>query len=311
MNTTAVSRILIGPLYAICIPACGDDIGRAQAPGPPVDAGPDGRTVDASDPTAETDAGYDGGGACGDGEETLELVAAEESGIPVALYVPAEVDTRPALLHLDSASWATFVLLEGELRWVEGAATLRLGCEERLVPGMGGLGTMLDVAGLPVMGVAGADLLAATPTHLDVQARKLTRRPPIRPALDGGVAVTHELVAGVFLVEAEFDDVPVNLILDTGSVHSLWLGVDPEPGDVEIVTEDSLGDPLHVWLGSVALQLGTDTRTVPVLRAPTFRVLEEFAAWLGREVQGLVGLSSIASLFVDPASGTLEIGREW
>ena len=110
---------------------------------------------------------------------------------------------------------------------------------------------------------------------------------------------------GQLLVTARFDDVEVTVVVDTGAAHTLWLGVEPEPGDIEVTTEDALGDPLTVWLGTASLGLGNVNILVPMLRAPSSPVLEQTPRRLGREMGGLIGLSALEWLYIDDGADTV------
>ena len=158
-----------------------------------------------------------------------------------------------------------------------------------------------------MLGSAGVDLLRGGPSLLDVRGKAWTRRPDAADltAVDGAVSPPHVWDRGVIVVTAGLDGKPVRLVLDTGAGHSVWIGQQPRPGDVEVVTQDYLGRDLHLFQGTASLELGGVTRSLPVLRAPSFPGVEEDFAQ--RDIQGLLGLSAFDALFVDEPSGTLAI----
>jgi hypothetical protein len=275
----------------------------------PTDAGSvDAGSVDAGHIDART-ATTDAQAAC-PSPEPIDLHRIDWAGHPSSIYVPTVHEGREGLLHFDTAAWATMVLLSGDGGWVADAGQARLGCRERSVAGYAGtVASLPDVDGLPVLGSAGADLLIEIPALLDVAARGWVRAPDADAlaAIADAVSPPHEQVQGVFLVRASFDGRPVRLLLDTGAGHSLWLGEPGRPGDIEHVTTDYFGNELRVHEGTVVLELGGEARTLPILRAPDFPLLDQLVEQLGGDIQGLLGLSAIAALHVDAEHDVLRV----
>jgi hypothetical protein len=248
------------------------------------------------------------GTACA--EDTLRLRATRWQGAPTALYVPARLDGEKVLFHLDSASAYTVLFAQGaELAWIEHAGDVTIGCLNLPLPGYAGLGRLPPVDGLPVVGMAGTDLLLRGPTAIDIAGATLTRHAQAPADWSEHASIPYELVHGEMLVDATFDGRPVRLVVDTGAAHAVWLGEPPQPGDVEVVTEDALGDPLSVWQGSATIGLTGSTWTAPMLRAERFAVLEAVEAQIGEPLDGLLGLSSFPGgrLMIDPVGRRLYI----
>ncbi|MBT9554916.1 MAG: hypothetical protein IV100_02755 [Myxococcales bacterium] len=239
--------------------------------------------------------------------DSLPLLAETYDGLTTALYAIGRVGATEGAFHLDSASYTSLLFLPVGTGWQDHAADVDFGCRDMPVPGWDGLGTLPNVQGFPVIGMAGIDLFRVAPTRLDVDDATITWEPTDFESRPGAVDLAHEWVQGQLLVEARFDGVDVTVVVDTGAAHSLWLGVEPEAGDVEVTTEDALGDPLTVWLGSATLGLGDESATVPIFRAPSFPVLEQTEARLGRKLGGLIGLSAMRRLYVDAAAGVVAV----
>jgi hypothetical protein len=222
---------MLAPLMSALVAACSP---------PPADRPP----ADPLDPpetaSSETEP------SCDPGEIALY---GDPPSSPLALYVPVVRDGAPAYLHLDSAGAYTLLLTDAP-GWVDDAGVVTLACDEVHLPGYGSLGALDPVGGVDVIGYLGADRLLDRVTLLDVAGRRLRWDPPDGGPVDGGVDVPFDEVQGVMMVDATFDGVPVRLLVDTGSGDSLWLGVDPEPGDQPVTTVEALGDPLTVYLGT-------------------------------------------------------------
>lgn len=238
----------------------------------------------------------------------LDLLATRWQGAPTALYVPATWDDAAVALHLDSASAYTVLFVEGEpAGWVDDAGTVTVGCDTLTLPGYRGLGQLPDVRGRAVVGMAGADWLLRSPVDLDIRGAELRRFATAPATWETAPWVTYDLVGGEMLVDATFDGRPVRLVVDTGAAHAVWLGEAPEPGDVEVTTEDALGDPLTVWQGSAEIGLAGEAWEATMLRAERFPVLEAVSAQLGVPLDGLLGLSAFPGgrIYLDPASQRL------
>ncbi len=245
-------------------------------------------------------------GACSD-EDEIALTRSPSTGHPSALYVPVEVAGSWGLLHLDSASARTVLFAPEASGWIEEYRWASLGCHERILPGVSGLGSMPDVDGQPVLGMAGADLLLEEPVLLDV-ARGILLRSPRDPSVAAGTLdVPHTIALGLYVVEATFDGAPVRLILDTGAGHTLWLSDRARPGEVDVVTQDALGQPLVLRQSTVTLGLGGASKQVPLVRTAKFGIVEELSKKMGIQLDGLVGLSALRMVWADSASGVLRV----
>jgi hypothetical protein len=238
-------------------------------------------------------------------EETIMLTSQQYDGETIALYAPVEVEATPGLFHVDTASLVTFLLAPDAGLWVEDYAKGSLGCRERSFPGRGGLGSLPDVDGLPVLGVAGADLFLQEPVLLDVEGARFIRNPSDLALVAEGTDLPYEVVGGVYVVDAMFDGEPVRLILDTGAGHSVWVNETPRPGEVELTTVDSLGNPLTVYQSTVELAVGGEVLEVTLLRAPVFDVVAALSEAMGVHIDGLIGLSALNALYSDEANGVL------
>jgi len=253
------------------------------------------------------ESGVRGDAAC-PARERLPIVVLEHDGRPHSTYVETRHAGQRGFLHVDTASARTLLVADGDQGYVPNAVVWPIGCRSWTSDAyFGPHGRLPDVEGRPVLGSAGADLFRGAPSIFDVRGRTWTRSPTAedRTVLAGAVRPKHAWVEGTMVVEAAFGGVPVRLKLDTGAGHSLWLGQAPRPGDVEIVTQDYLGRELRVFASTIDVTVGSVTRTLPILRAPSFPGVEEDFARLG--IHGLLGLSAIDALFVDEASGDLAI----
>lgn len=240
----------------------------------------------------------------------LPLRVERYDGWPTSMYVEVTSAGQRGVLHVDTASPYTVLVSEDDEGFVFDAATIEIGCQQRRVATYRGpFGALPDVDGLPVLGSAGVDLFTEAPTLLNVVDGVLITNPndDEQAAVRDAVEVQHEWAQDVVALRASFDGVQQRLILDTGSGHSVWLGEDRRDGDIEHVTEDYLGRPLTVYEGTVELGLGGQTFTLPILRAPTFPILEDWRERLGGDLGGLLGLSAIDALLIDKQAGTLRI----
>jgi hypothetical protein len=262
-------------------------------------------------PEAEAGSGapvVDAGALCSGGREPMPLMVVEYDGVPSSSYIPTQHQGRDGVLHFDTAVFKTLLTSDGDAGFVTDVARIPIGCSSWSADGyFGPNGKLPDVNGLPVIGSAGVDLLGAQPSLFDLRGRRWIRYPNTddRASMKGAAVPRHEWNEGVVVIIAGFDGTPVRLVIDTGAGDSLWLGQAPRPGDLEIVTQDYLGRELRVYQSTVELEVGGIKRTLPILRAPSFPgVAEDFAR---RNIQGLLGLSSIEALFVDKSKGVLEI----
>jgi hypothetical protein len=276
--------------------------GRGDAPsdGVPSDGVPSDR--------ASTDAAI-GDGACGS-RESLPLHRIDWAGSPTSIYVEATYEGRDGVLHVDTASASTLVLGAGDAGWVTDAGTVTMGCRAYSVAGFfGKFQALPDVDGLPVLGSAGADRFLEVPALLDVTGRRWIRGPTAEDLgpVAAGVDPPFEIVQGTLLVRASFDGRPVRVLVDTGAGHLLWLGEPGKLGDLETMFYDYLGNQVRAYEGHVMLDLGGETRRLPVLRVPSFPGLEALRDSLGGDLHGLLGLSAIDAMQVDAERGVLRI----
>lgn len=149
--------------------------------------------------------------------------------------------------------------------------------------------------GLVNVGSIGVDFTLAGPTKLDFDASRFVRHSAGAPFDDASAwpAADLEISHGVLIAHVVLDGSPVRLIVDTGSPDILWVGQLPQPGDVEVDTEDAQGNLLKLYQGTVDAGLGGSTRNVPVLRAPSFPYFEMTVKALGGNIAGLLGLSAL------------------
>jgi hypothetical protein len=215
---------------------------------------------------------------------------------------------------IDTGSSLTFLDLGPDgPNFVEDAAVVTIVCETLTIPGRGGLAEKPDAFGLPVVGYLGADFFLASTGLLDVPGRRVVRPAPEVWVAEAGSwsVLPFDDVQGHMLAPVELDGTPVRLMIDTGAFHTLWLGQQGQPGDVEIETSDAEGTPLFFYLGEADLTMaGRDVRTVPVLRAPSFPYFEQTVAALGGNLHGLLGLTSFEgrALLIDGRASEIRIG---
>ncbi len=230
--------------------------------------------------------------------QTIPLIA-----MPGRLHVA--VDDGAAVLLVDTGSSTTFLQEPlGSPDPVPNAGTIALGCRMLAVDGRPEAADT-PVNGVPSIGTLGTDVLRGGPSELDLAGAELVLHPdgvPF-PEAAGWPTVPFDLADGLVLPHVALDGTPVRLMLDTGSGDTLWLGQQPEPGDVEIDTTDAEGNVVKLYQGTVELTIGAWQGTVPVLRAPSFPYLEQTVATLGGNIAGLLGLSSLGKAVVIDIDG--------
>jgi len=275
-------------LVVLSLFACGDDsvapLGGSAAGGS--SAGGEGPTA-GSPPVA----GGSGGEAPSCVENEVPLLIDDQR-----LYVPVEVDGRAGLFFIDTGSGLTFLNLGPDERGFEkDAAMLTIGCETLSIPARGGLESLGEAFGQPVLGFLGADYLIESTSLLDMPGERVVRPAPeeVVDEAGGWSVLPYDDVEGMIIAPVLLDRTPVRLMLDTGAFHTLWLGQQGQPGDAEIEVSDAKGNPLFFFLGEVELEMAArDVVTVPVLRAPSFPYFEQTVASLGGNIHGLLGLTS-------------------
>jgi hypothetical protein len=257
-----------------------------------------------SDPAVAPDA------ACTTGP--LALIETRDTGVVERLHVQIVSQGAPAALLVDTGSPTTFLQEPlGSPDPTPNAGAITLGCAALELDGRPEAADM-PVDGLPSIGTFGVDRLLAGPSELDIVGAQLITHAPGQPFTDASAwpAAPFDVVSGLVLAHVTLDGNPVRLMLDTGSQDVLWLGEQPQPGDVEVDTTDALGNPVALYSGTVDLAIGTWHGTVPVLRAPSFPYFEMTVTALGGNVGGLLGLSAIPTqAIVDGESAMLRVNR--
>ena len=292
-------------LLATLLLACGDD-GAGAAGGPTTG----GSNTGGESPTAGAPPL---GGTGGEGPTCVE------NEVPLLiddqrLYVPVEVDGRPGLFFIDTGSGLTFLNLGPDERGFEkDAAMLTIGCETLSIPARGGLESLGEAFGQPVLGFLGVDYLIESTSLLDMPGQRVVRPAPAQSVAEAEAwsVLPYENVEGMVIAPVVLDATPVRLMLDTGAFHTLWLGQQGEPGDQEVQTADAEGNPLSFFLGEVDLEMAArDVVTVPVLRAPSFPYFEQTVANLGGNIHGLLGLTSFRerALLFDGDANEVRLG---
>jgi hypothetical protein len=215
---------------------------------------------------------------------------------PQRLHVMATHDGAPAMLLVDTGSPTTFLQEPlGSPDPVHHAGTIGLGCTTLELDGRP---VVADdpVAGVPTIGTFGVDRLLPGPTTLDIAGAAIASGEP--DAAAAWPTASYDVALGLVLAHVALDGRPVRLMLDTGSPATLWLGEQPQPGDVEVDTTDAVGNVVRLYAGTATLTIGATTTTIDVLRAPSFPYLEQTVADLGGNVAGLLGLSALGHGFV-------------
>lgn len=234
--------------------------------------------------------------------------------------VPVTEDGKPSALLVDTGSPATYVWLPLPAGDAAAPDDAGLGPDEGIAPADASCGTEPDcvpdagsvtlacetleltgfpqaplepVAGRPVVGTIGDDMLLAQPAWLDLAGEQLVFHAPGDPFAQavGWPATSMTRPYGYIRVEdVSFDGKPVKLLLDTGSPDCLWLGEEPAEGDVEIMGVDALGQPVVMYVSQVTVSIGTWSKTVQVFKVPSFPYFQPLATAAG--VQGLFGVSA-------------------
>jgi hypothetical protein len=234
---------------------------------------------------------------------------------PERLYVPAEYEGAPAAFLLDTGSPVTFLhepLPDGGARpmMTPDAGAVVLGCQRLALDGYPVAETPA-VHGVPIAGTLGDDRLLASPVEIDIDAGQVlwSERGMPFPEAATWPSSSYDRPGGyVRLHDVTFDGTPVELVLDTGSPNSLWLGQNPEPGDVEVDGEDSEGGSFKMYLGTVVVAIGDFRETVPVYRVPSFPYLQAFVNELGGHMNGMFGLSAFArGVVFDTSAGRVRV----
>jgi hypothetical protein len=300
---------------------CSSSAGTQPAPETTTDAGagdtgmppiPDARVTDG--PAAEGDAQGDAP-ACVLKTLPVLVDSAEET-----YNVPVTEHGNASALLIDTGSPATYVWLplpdggvpapddaglgpdEGiapadascgtEPDCVPDAGAVTIGCETLGLPGFA-QSPEEPVAGRPVVGTIGDDMLLAQPAWLDLVGNQLVFHAPGDPFTQAAAWPATSMTRPYGYVRVEdvsLDGKPVKLLLDTGSPDVLWLGEEPAEGDVEITGTDVEGQPVIMYISQVTVSMGSWSQTVQVFKVPSFPYFQPLATAAG--VQGLFGVSA-------------------
>jgi hypothetical protein len=175
---------------------------------------------------------------------------------------------------------------------VPDSGTVTIGCETLAVPGFAQAG-LEPVAGRPVVGTIGDDMLLAGPTWIDLVGNRVVFHGAGDPFPEAASWPAMSLTRPYGYVGVEgvsLNGTPVKLLLDTGSSAVLWLGVQPAPGDMEITALDALGQPVIMYVSKVTVSIGAWSETVQVYKVPSFPYFQPLATATG--VDGLFGVSA-------------------
>jgi hypothetical protein len=310
------AAVLLGGLFLL-------SMGCSASPGlsPPQEAG------------TETGSGAAPDAPAGDAPSpATDAVACTLSTLPILVdsteesyNVPVTDDGTPSALLIDTGSPDTYVWLplpEGgvdvpdagaaedaglggdaeiaeldagcsvEVGCTPSAASVAIGCETLSMPGFP-QAPMENVAGRPVVGTIGDDMILAQPTWLDLVGNQLVFHAPGDPFAQAASwpATTFSRPYGYVRVEdVSLNGTPTKLLLDTGSPDVLWLGQQPAPGDTEITGVDALGQPVVMYMSQVTVSIGSWSKTVQVFKVPSFPYFQPLATAAG--VEGLFGVSA-------------------
>lgn len=236
----------------------------------------------------------------------VPLVVTQSSDGPIRLYAEVSVDGEPGFFLVDTGANVSFVSTPDLPDGTPDVATVELGCES-----FSALGRPFDAsaengsAGGPILGFLGSDWFLQQPTRIDTVAAVIQRLPEA-PELGHPLQVQN--VFDFLFVQATIDGTALLLGFDTGAPHALWIGVDGRPSDLPYETQDGFGDPITLWQGTGALDVGDGTREVPVLRVLHHPSIEASDEQLGIDADGLLGLTSwpSGSAVIDGATIWLE-----
>jgi len=239
--------------------------------------------------------------------DALPLFVDSTSSVPSRVHVPVTSEGASAVLLMDTGSNVTFLQEPaGTTDPLPDAGAFAIGCRNLSVIGRPGA-TDSPVKGLPSIGTFGTDMFLAGPTKVDFAASTITSHLPGSPFTEAAAwpNAPFDLGKGLVLAHVSLDGTPVRLLLDTASNHTLWLGQQPQPTDVEVDVTDPQGNTVKLYFGSADLTIGSWHGAVPVLRAPSYPYLEQTAQALGGNVAGLLGLSSLGSQFIVDGDASL------
>jgi hypothetical protein len=242
---------------------------------------------DATPPDAAPDASLDAGARW---EIELEVLRDQN---PVRLYVPVVYEAQEGWFILDTGSQVTFVPLgPDDPDYVPSYATIELGGRMVSIAGRR-LELVEEHQGIPILGILGNDVMLASPWELDLPGGRLVEVQDTTP-YDDWTRLAFENVYDFMFARATVDGVEVRMGVDTGATHLLWLGMDGEPGDVPQPTQDALGNPVTLYLGTASLLMGGEPeRIIPVWRTLSFPAIEMSNMQIGGQIDGIIGLSTL------------------
>lgn len=210
---------------------------------------------------------------------------------------------------VDTGSQLTFVPDDHDPDGTPCGATIELG------------GRALSVAGRqhgidesyrsePVLGFLGNDVLPANNWEIDLPRGLMTARDELAPFVSWDRVALDNQYDFIF-AHASIDGAALRLGLDTGTSEVLWLGVPGEPGDTLAMTQDELGNPVTLSVGTGALRLGDEPeRVVPVWRTESVPAIQQSNAELGGEIDGIRGLGAVGDRRLVLAGPTAELRLE-
>lgn len=309
-------RNLSAAVFTLALVACSDttnpDGAGGQTDGATQASTTRAATSDAAATTIATSAASSTTGAvpCTRNEVPLTVTFTDE-GFVDAQVVPVTFDGVEGWLALDTGAGITFVFgEEGDPEYVEHVGDAQVGCET--VPmallTLEAIGVEM-FQGKPILGILGLDFFTARPAEVDYPGGKVVRYVSEAPDTRGLVAVPGDYVGGRIVLDAALDAVPMRLMFDTGSPHTIHVGAMAAPGDEEVQLGTADGAVTTVYEGPAALALGTNApRPITVWRAPTFPYVEEELVEL--DAAGLLGASGLGvrRMLFDRAGSALWLG---
>jgi hypothetical protein len=231
---------------------------------------------------------------CSAGEE-ITLRAHVDSGDRVHVFADVARKSGTGILSVDTGSPLTFVFPDRDGPNSPATETLAYGCTSAEINTYRVPSTGVVVGGSPQIGILGTDVLFARPSLLDIGGKRLTRffDRGAMPDTTGWITAPVEIVKKQMIVSASIDGTPVRLLVDTGAPYVLWIGQEGRPTDVKSAATDAQGNAFEIYSGASMVAIAGDPpRSVKVDRAPTFNYLDAKIAYLGGNIQGLLGLSA-------------------
>ena len=240
--------------------------------------------------------------ACGHSDEVTDAAATDAAcdGDRLLLttyqhqrYIHVLANGANAFLLLDTGSDLTFLQepLGTTPDPTPDAGTIVLGCAPATLVGRPEA-KLPDVNGTPTIGQLGTDRVLAQPTEIDLAGGAMSLGGTFDDAATWPTT-SFDVVQGLILPHVTLGGQPMRLMLDTGAPDTLWLGQQPQPGDVEADLEDAEGNLVTAYRGTATLAIGSWQGDVAVTRVPSWPYFEQTVHDLGGDVGGLLGLSSL------------------